>query len=756
MRRDLVSVAELPVEFPGPEGFSLTTLTGALRRRKGLILSTVIVTSALAFGVIAMLPARYTATASLEIKQSDTRALVSKPVAKGLPEWLAGDNAEMLTQVDILRARALATKVAKTLKLADDPEFQSALGRLVQQASALMRNWLPASWRAALPWPASTESVAQREETAVQHLQRAMTVKQAEGSHIIQVGVTANTSGKAAGIANAAVKQYLDDQVTAKYQITNRAYQWATEQVVAQRQQLIAAEHATVDYMASHGLIASNGLPPPSETPPGRTTFGGLAGQQLFSLQDELVAARGQLAAKQARVAELDIMQAGNIGFGSLPEVLASPVIAELQKADAALSTQEVRIASTYGAASSVLKVITSERASIRQRLAAEIAGIAQNIRHEAAAASDRVVRLKEMLNRGRQDYTDAERASVELRELTRDVTARRALYDKLLVQVNEITEQLALTQPDATLISPAVPPSAPTFPSRLVLGGIGVFGSLLLGLLFAAIAEHNDKTLRTGPQAERSLGVPNLGLVPFQKRRRREPLHAVVFRQPQSVDAEAIRTILAQLLPGSGVVLVTSALPKEGKTATALGLAAAAARSGRRTVLVDADLRHPSVAREARLDVQFGLAEYMSGAVQLDDVVQADPTEARLHIVPLRGAVSGTADLLLGWDVRGLIDTLRKRYNCIFLDLPPSVAVSDIRPFTAVADATLFVAQWGSTSSSAALNGITVLSRIGLHISGIALTKVDLKRHALYGYEQFGEYHRRYLEYFYHQRSTP
>jgi polysaccharide biosynthesis transport protein len=241
-RHDPVPIAGLATELPAPDGFSFTTLMGALRRRKGLILAIIIVTSTMVFGLIEVLPARYTATAALEIKQANTRALVSKPVANGLPEWMPGDNVEMVTQVDILRSRALAARVVETLGLSDDPEFQSSLARLVREASVLLRPWVPASWQAAIPWPAtSTETMAQRDEVAVQHLQRALSVKQAEGSHIIQVGVSANNPAKAARIANAVVKQYLDDQIASKYRTTDRAYQWASAQVSTQRQQLIAA-----------------------------------------------------------------------------------------------------------------------------------------------------------------------------------------------------------------------------------------------------------------------------------------------------------------------------------------------------------------------------------------------------------------------------------------------------------------------------------------------------------------------------------
>src|SRR5262249_18951171 len=151
-----------------------------------------------------------------------------------------------------------------------------------------------------------------------------------------------------------------------------------------------------------------------------------------------------------------------------------------------------------------------------------------------------------QMLDRGRKKYVAAERASVELRELTRDVAAKRALYDKLLMQVSEISQQLALAQPDAAIVSSAVPLTKPSFPNRLVFGGIGALASLLLGVAVVALVEHRDRTLRSGPQVEQSLGLTNLGLVPLIERRSwKGPLHAIVARRPASLYAEAIRAIL-------------------------------------------------------------------------------------------------------------------------------------------------------------------------------------------------------------------
>ncbi len=747
------SLPETPAE---PPGLSFSTLWSALRRHKALILITFVLTSMGVFGLLLVLPPRYTGSVTVAIEQSDTRALVSNPVVNGLPEWMPGDNTAMLTQVDILRTRALAAKVVDKLGLANDPAFRSLQERLKTRAITWLTEWMPVSWQEWLRSPPGVDPALVHQETAVQHLLRNLTVKQLEGSHLIQVDVTASSATLAARIANTMIEQYLDDQIAAKRRVTERAYDWAAKQVQAQRQQLLAAEIAAVAYMTAHDLTVTNGMAQPNEAPPSPTTLGGLPGQQLFKLQDELVEARAQLAAKQAKVAEVDAIQAKEASFASLPEVQASPIILELEKRDAVLRGQEAQLASIYSAKAGVLERIRADRATLAERVSQEINNIVRNIRDEVRMARDRVAELERTMASSRQHYNKSERKSVELRELTRDVAAKRGIYDRLLVQMNEISQQIALAQPDARAISAAVPPLRPDFPNKMVYGGIGMLGALALGLTLAAFAEQNDRTLRTGPQVERALGVNNLAVVPRIKPRQRRGalLHHFLLQQPQSVYAEAIRSILMQLMLRSShpqVVLVTSALPHEGKTTMAVSLGMAAARFGRRTVVVDLDLRNPGVAEAAGVTVQTGLAEYMAGEADLNSVVQVDRMETKLHFLPLRAWMSGSANMLHAWELHGLMATLRLDYECIVLNVPPSLAISDIQPIASLVDVTLYLVRWGKTSTAAALNGMIALSRIGLSINGVALTQVNLKRHALYGYEQFGEYHKRYLEYFHH-----
>ncbi|HXT77963.1 MAG TPA: polysaccharide biosynthesis tyrosine autokinase [Acetobacteraceae bacterium] len=743
------------LEDPESQGVSFVAVLGALRRRKKLIVVTFFISMAVVVGTLSALPRRYTATASLEVGLGNTQILGGNAAANAMPGWMPGDNSIMATQIAVLKTRALAAQVLKELNLGDDPEFHSTARIFKDKIVSLAQQWLPSAWQDLVPWEAGADPQRRREEV-VDHFLRQLSVEQNGTSHVISVSFTSADPSKAAEITNALGKQYLDNQVEAKYRATERTYNWAIAQLSEQRQQLLKAENAVVDYMAAHGLEAANGLQDPAQPPPYKTNLGGLPGQQLTSLQDDLVAARGRLAATQAKLHEIEAMAANGNGYDSLPEVASSPTIINLKDLDAKLRVAEAQLSSTYNLNAPVLDRIKAQRNSIARQIAAETRTIVQNIRNEEALERGRVAQFERLMTRGQVQYAMSERASVGLRELTRDANAKRAVFEKLLSKKNEIGEQLALIQPYATIISPAVVPTRPSFPNKLMIGGGGLIGALAVSFMLAALTEYSDRSLRTARQVERALGIINLGLVPLLRGRdcpKGQQPYSTVLHRPLSIYSESIRSVLLQLIDReprqTQVILVTSALPGEGKTTMTMSLAAAAVRLGRRTVVVDLDLRYPSVARQAGLSPKADLLKYMDGSADLDQIIYNDPRDARLHLIPSRSSAGRETDTLHTSNLKGLIDKLRGRYECIFLDLPPSLALSDIQAVGLLADEVLLVVQWGKTSRSAVAGAVTAMTRIGITVAGVVLTQVDLAGHAAYGYEQIGEYGEKYLEYF-------
>ena len=188
-------------------------------------------------------------------------------------------------------------------------------------------------------------------------------------------------------------------------------------------------------------------------------------------------------------------------------------------------------------------------------------------------------------------------------------------------------------------------------------------------------------------------------------------------------------------------MVLVTSSLPQEGKTTFAVSLATFAARSHKRVLLIDLDLRHPSVHRELGWQVSAGLVEYMAGDRALEEIIQHD-LETGLHFLPIKGQTTNPTDLLDSQRMHQLIDLCRNSYDYIVLDSAPLASVTDTRVAALLAERVVFVLRWGATVASAAEDSVQVLRDVGIEPAGAVITQVDLKKHAQYGYGDLGEYY--------------
>lgn len=306
-----------------------------------------------------------------------------------------------------------------------------------------------------------------------------------------------------------------------------------------------------------------------------------------------------------------------------------------------------------------------------------------------------------------------------------------------------------------ARVISSATVPGAPSFPRPRLMIAVGFTGSLMLGMLLAIAAEGMDSSLRSGRQVEQALGVPHLGLIPQLAKLNGDKPHAYLLRMPRSAYAEAVRAVQVGLQFSDPdrppqVILVTSSLPGEGKTTLTLSLAASIARSGRKTIVVDLDMRHPSIRRELGQAISGpGLVEAVSGESALDDVIWRDGALPNLHAIPVGSATSNPTDLLASPRLSALLTELRSRYEVVILDAPPLLGLVDTRVAAGLADAVLLAVRWGETSAEAAVNGMDSLRESRPLVAGAVLTQVDVRSHTRRAYGDALQYYDKYEKYY-------
>jgi capsular exopolysaccharide synthesis family protein len=267
---------------------------------------------------------------------------------------------------------------------------------------------------------------------------------------------------------------------------------------------------------------------------------------------------------------------------------------------------------------------------------------------------------------------------------------------------------------------------------------GITLFGSAVMGMLIALMMERLDNGFRTGVEVERMLRVPNLAVTPMLKGVKHVADRIV--QKPLSAFSESIRSLHAGLQLSNidrppKVILITSSVPNEGKTSIAVSLGRIASKGGSRVVLIDGDLRHPSVGRVfSPRRSEAGLVEVLAGKRDLASVLHRDPISP-LEFVPVAAPPANPADILTSNAMKKLIEFLRQHYDLIIIDAAPVLPVSDTRFMARLADKVVYVVKWDSTPREAVLSGIKLLRDANADIAGTVLNQADLRRHALYGY---------------------
>ncbi len=392
-----------------------------------------------------------------------------------------------------------------------------------------------------------------------------------------------------------------------------------------------------------------------------------------------------------------------------------------------------------------------SIEADIKSRLDAANAGRfhALGLEQASQAAHERLLALEKIFNQLRIQSDVSNQRDVELRVLQREADALRALYDRLLVRLNETNIESGLQVADAQIISRAEIPIDPTFPHVSIILVVVFVASCMFAGLLAFMLESLDSSYTGVEQVERLLGAPVLGVVPLIRRRRgaKNP-ETMVIEQPDSQFCESIRSLYTSLVLSRGispprVILIASAQTKEGKTSTALALGRLLAHCGKRVAIVDCDLHGGRLQEACGLPLAPGLVQLLDGTTTLEDVTYPD-SYSPARIIPTGMTRYFPPDLIGSDGMAQTLAALRLRYDMVILDSAPLLGVSDTRNICRLADRTVLLIRWKHTRQSAAAVAARYIVEAGGEFAGCLLTKVNARRYSLYGEQNI---HRAYLK---------
>ena len=754
--RDMTTVkGDVPSTHPSTldnASVDVVSFFAVLWRRKWLILLISLVGATIGWVYGKQRVPLYTASALIVVDPREDRVLNIEKVVGRLPV----DEKIVATEMGVITAHTNLRRTVEELGLVHDPEFNPLLQTeqpgwlrleprfLIERALSLVpRNWLVAIGVAAEPagWPREAE-VPDRpvEDLVAAALAERVRVVNDGVSYLINLEVSAEDPAKAAQIANHLAGVYVDGQRRSKLGATGRASAFLEERLESLRAEVEKAERAVANFRAEQGLLDAQGVT--------------LGEQELSELNRELIVARGEMAERQAKLRLVRELRASGRGLDAISDIAASPVIVNLRAQEAELARQEAELVTQFGPRHPRMVQLERDRANLQAKVRAEIDRLATQLENDVRVVQARVATLESQLSGVKGRSARDRQAEVKLKELERQAEAARQLYLSVLQRSKETREETQLVEPDARIVSPATPPLVPSSFGPKVYLLVGFTGSLLISSALAFLLESLGKGLRSAREVERLTGLPMLSLVPEIPGRRHQKPHHYLLEKPLSLYAEAIGAVFVALVttparPGGGsVVLVTSSLPEEGKTTLVASLGIFAARSGKKVLLVDLDLRHPSVHRNLGWQLPNGILEVLREECSLEEAIQVDE-ETGLHFLPVKGQTVNPIALLASERMREFLARCRIGYDLVILDTAPVASVTDARILAPLVDQVVYAVQWNKTPATLVQDELAALQELGAPLKGVVLTRVDLDKHARYGYADRTGYYTKLHKYY-------
>ena len=729
------------ITAPQVGGLSLLQIRDFVTRQWRLVALVTALAVIVGIAYLALTPRKYTAQTDMII---DTKR-VSFSQTELATENRIVEDASVESEIETTKSEKVAGVVAKRLQLATDPEFVGSGESLKQRIFSLVWSAAPA------PEPSSEEIL----RGVIGQLRANLKVARLGRSYIEQIAYTSLDPNKAARIANAFADAYIEDQLEAKFEATRRASIWLEQRIGELRKQASDAFKEVQDFKSQHGIIIG--------------VDGKLASEvELDQLGVSLAKARAETSQAKAKLDRIQHVlalrpdpnkESVDIPDPIVTDALSNPVITKLRQQFLDDQNKESEWRARYGVDHQAARNLRAEMAALQRAIWDEISRIAESYKSEVQIAKAQEESIERRMNEVFQQSGSMRQSQVRLRELETASNTYRNIYETFLSRFTQSVQQQSFPSTEARVVTYASAPSGASSPKKSLTLALATLCGLSLGLAMAIARERMSRQIHTRAQLEELLGTSCLAVLPALATKRlpagktASAASSAAFQQitdvaPFSATAEALRylKVAIDLHPKGGkIVGMVSALPGEGKTTVAASLADFLARSGNRTLLIDADLRNPSLSRMLGYADAPGLLDVVANQTPFDDLVITD-SKHKFDFLPSATRIkpSNSSDILSSPAMKQLLKSAKSNYDYVLIDLPPILPVVDVKATAHLFEAFLLVVEWGATSTDEVVKAVGTSSIVSERLLGAVLNKADeavMRRFEGYSDRSYGYY---------------
>jgi polysaccharide biosynthesis transport protein len=673
---------------------------------------------------IAISPIKYSAQADLLI---DTKRVTWTQTDMATDNRTVED-ASVDSEIETTKSEKVAMMVIQRLHLTEDPEFIGA-------GYGFTRRILTLFHASSFDDSASEVSNEERTRRALKVLKDNLRVTRLGRSYIEQIEYTSLSKDKASAIANAFADAYIEDQLQAKYEATRRASEWLQQRIGELRKQASDAYREVQDYKSANGIIIG--------------VDGKLASEiELDQLGTALAKARAdttQARAKFDRISRV-LEQRNYNGNIDIPDpvvtdALSNPVITKLRQQFLDDQNKESEWSTRYGSDHTAARNLRAEMAALQRAIWDEVSRIAESYKSELQIAKSQEEAIDNRMQDVFRNSGSTRQSQVRLRELETAANTYRGIYETFLSRFTQSVQQQSFPSTEARLVTFASPPRAPSSPKIALIMALATLCGLGFGVMAAFAREQMNRQIHTRAQVEQLLNTNCLAVLPLlrdgsrvlshlQATKALKPFHQIIGAAPFSGTAEALRHIKVaiDLHPGGAKIIgLVSALPGEGKTTVATSFAAFVAKSGARTLLIDADLRNPSMTRTLGYSKAPGLLNMVLERTDYKDLVISD-TKFKFDFLPAstRVRTSNSSDVLTSAAMKDMLKSASAEYDYILVDLPPILPVVDVKASAGLFNAFVLIIEWGTTAGDEIVKAVDTSPLLSERLLGVVLNKAD------------------------------